>query len=109
MYKIIHNPRCSKSRQTLEILEKHTDKIQIIDYLGGDLTSEMLETIIASLGLDILRTKEEEYKALKIDFSDKAQVIKAIMKQPKILERPIVLKGKKAVIGRPPENVLSIL
>lgn len=109
MYKIIHNPRCSKSRQTLEILEKHTDQIEIVDYLNGELTSDLLEMIITSLGLNILRTKEDEYKALKIDFSKKDQVIKAILKHPKILERPIVLNGEKAVIGRPPENVLSLL
>lgn len=109
MYKIIHNPHCSKSRQTLEILEQHTDKIDVVDYLNGELTKELLETVIASIGLDILRTKEDEYKALKIDFSKKEQVIKAILNTPKILERPIVIKNKKAVIGRPPENVLELI
>ena len=109
MYKIIHNPRCSKSRQTLEILQKHSDKIEVIDYLGGELTAELLEVVTKSLGLEILRTKEEEFKNLKIDLKNKDQVIKAILKTPKILERPIVIKNKKAVIGRPPENVLELI
>tara|TARA_R110000868_G_scaffold68518_7_gene202563 strand:+ start:2795 stop:3139 length:345 start_codon:yes stop_codon:yes gene_type:complete len=111
MFKIIHNPRCSKSRQTLALLQEHTDKIEIIHYLDGELDEATLRKFIKGLKLtpgEILRTKEDEFKALKLDTKNDEKVIKAILKHPKILERPIVLKGAKAVIGRPPENVQSL-
>lgn len=108
MYKIIHNPRCSKSRQTLALLQEHTDKVEIINYLDGELDEVTLRKAIKGLKLSpsqILRTKEDDFKALKLDLDNEEKIIKAILKHPKILERPIVLHGSKAVIGRPPENV----
>lgn len=111
MYTIIHNPRCSKSRQTLELLQKRTDDISVIAYLDGELSEDLLKKFLSALKLkpsQILRTKEDEFKSLKLNLDDDQAVIKAIIKHPKILERPIVMKGKKAVIGRPPENVLEL-
>lgn len=108
---IIHNPRCSKSRKTLEIIESKGHHPIIIDYLNGELSKELLEDVVKKLNVlpkEILRTKEDEFKALNIDIFNSDEVLDAIMKHPKILERPIVVKGDKAVIGRPPENVLTL-
>ncbi|MBH48785.1 MAG: arsenate reductase (glutaredoxin) [Halobacteriovorax sp.] len=112
MFKIIHNPRCSKSRQTLALLQEHTDKVEVILYLEGELDEATLRKAIKGLKLspsELLRTKEDEFKALKLDTANDEKVIKAILKHPKILERPIVIHGAKAVIGRPPENVNLLL
>lgn len=111
-YQLVHNPRCSKSRETLALLESHGIKPDIIDYLNGDLTKDLIERIIKALGIapkDILRTKEDDFQALNLDVEDKNAVIEAILKHPKILERPILLKGSQAAIGRPPENILKLL
>lgn len=109
---IIHNPRCSKSRETLEIIESKGHKATIIDYLNGELSKEFLKDVLKKLNVrpkDILRTKEDEFKALNIDIYNSDEVLDAIIKHPKILERPIVINGDKAIIGRPPENVLNLL
>lgn len=109
---IIHHPHCSKSRKTLELIESYGYEAKIINYLNGELTKELVEKIIKLLNIapqEILRTKEEEYQYLKINFDEQSEVIAAILKYPKLLERPIVFKGEKAVIGRPPENVLTLL
>jgi arsenate reductase len=109
---IIHNPRCSKSRETLKILEDHGSKFLIIDYLGGELTKELLKKVVKALKVhpkELLRTKEDEYQELTIDLDNDEAVIQAILNQPKLLERPIVLKGDQAVIGRPPENIRKLL
>lgn len=109
---IIHNPRCSKSRDTLELIKSHGYEAKIVDYLNGELTKELLEEVLKLLDIpakDILRTKEEEFKKLQINLDEEKEVIAAILKYPKLLERPIVIKGDEAVIGRPPENVLTLL
>ena len=111
-YIIVHNPRCSKSRATLDILISHGIQPIVIDYLNGELTEELLRNICHKMGKspkDILRTGEEDFKALSINLNDDREVIKAIIKHPKILERPIVMSNEIAVIGRPPENVLSLI
>lgn len=108
---IIHNPRCSKSREALSLIQSNGYEAKVIDYLNGELTKELLEDIVKLLKIhpkEILRTKEDEYKTLSIDFDNVNDVIAAILKYPKLLERPIVIKGDKAVIGRPPENILTI-
>lgn len=112
--KIIHNPRCSKSRQALELLEQKGLKPQIILYLENPLSKEEIKNILKMLKLSprgIMRKKEDEYKNLNLDnpkLSDE-ELIAAIVKNPKLLERPIVINGNKAAIGRPIENVLEIL
>ena len=111
---IYHNPRCSKSRQTLALLEENGVSPEIILYLESPPTADELSAVISKLGLtvrDIIRTGEDAYKenALKdSDLSDR-QLLATMIKFPKLIQRPIVIKGDKAAIGRPPESVLEIL
>ncbi len=110
---IIHNPRCSKSRQTLALLEEKGCEIQIVEYLNTPLTKAEIYSILSKLDLkprELMRTKEEEYKALNLAKEESEEkLIQAMVDTPKLIERPIVLIGDRAVIGRPPENVLSLL
>ncbi len=111
---IIHNPRCSKSRQTLSLLEEQNCEIQVVEYLKSPLKKGEIEGLLIKLGLtarELMRTKETEYKEQNLaDPSlSEDQLIEAIVNTPKLLERPIVLANDKAAIGRPPENVLAIL
>ena len=111
MYKIIHNSRCSKSRQTLALLEDESDHVEIINYMDGELSADLLGFIYSNYKgnhEDLIRKKEDEYHKVKIDFTNQESFTKAVLKYPKILERPIVIKGKKVVIGRPPENVKDL-
>ncbi|MCO4753798.1 MAG: arsenate reductase (glutaredoxin) [Bacteriovoracaceae bacterium] len=111
-FTIIHNPRCSKSRQTMELLNSKGISPKVIEYLKDGIDGQFLKSTVTALGKrpkDIIRTKEEEFKALELDLENDQDVIDAIVAHPKILERPIVIKGKKAVVGRPPENVLDLL
>ena len=110
--KIYHNPRCRKSRQTLSLLQERGENIEIIEYLKDNLSVIELEEIIEKLGInsiDLVRKKEqiwiENYK--NKDLSSK-EIVKVMVENPKIIERPIVVKGKNAIIGRPPENILSL-
>lgn len=110
MIKIYHNPRCTKSRQTLELLQSKGIEPQVILYLEQGLTKTEIKEILSKLELsvrDIIRKNEEEFKDIK-NLSDE-ELIAAIVKTPKLLERPIAINGSKATIGRPPENVLGIL
>jgi arsenate reductase len=105
---IYHNPKCSKSRKALEILESNNIKIDVREYLVSGLSVQEIQFISDSLELpiiDFIRKKEEEYKALNIDWTDKDQAIDALSKFPKILERPIIIKDSKGIIARPPENL----
>ena len=110
---IYHNPRCSKSRQTLGILNEHNIEIKIILYLENRLSTEEITSLLRKLDLtprDIIRKGEDEYKRLNlkdVNFTEK-ELISFMVENPKLIERPIVVKGDKAVIGRPPENVLSL-
>ncbi|WP_456404939.1 arsenate reductase (glutaredoxin) [Thiolapillus sp.] len=112
--KIYHNPRCSKSRQTLQLLKEHQVEPEIFEYLKTPPSREELEQVLDMLGLEpreLMRTKEKEYKELGLDNPDlsRDQLIDAMLKTPKLIERPIVIKDGKAAIGRPPEKVLEIL
>jgi arsenate reductase (glutaredoxin) len=112
MYKVIHNPRCSKSRESLNILEKHLADYQLIHYLDGQLTLDLLNEVLSALNLaprDVIRLNEDSYKALSINLDNDELVKKAILAHPQILQRPLIWKGDNGVIGRPPENVLKIL
>lgn len=109
---IFHNPRCSKSRETLALLEDKGLDLTVVEYLKEPPSASELKTIIKKLGLkarDIVRTKEDAFKSLKIDLENDSQVIAALAKHPVLLERPIVVVGEKAALGRPPENVKKIL
>jgi arsenate reductase len=112
--KIYHNPRCSKSRQTLQLLGEHDVEPEVIEYLKTPPDEKTLREILKQLGLkprQLMRTKEALYTELGLadeSLSDN-ELIQAMLDNPKLIERPIVVKDGKAVIGRPPENVLSIL
>lgn len=111
---IFHNPRCSKSRGALELLEERGIQPEIIRYLETPPSAADLKALLGKLGIgarQLLRTGEDEYKEL--DLANPAlsddQLIEAMTSHPKLIERPIVIVGDKAVIGRPPEKVLEIL
>ena len=111
---IYHNPRCSKSRQTLEILSEQNVDTKIVLYLETPPSAEEVTSILQKLGLhsrDIIRKGEEEYKLLNIKDQSltENELITFMSENPKLIERPIVVKDDKAIIGRPPENVLSLL
>ena len=111
---IYHNPRCSKSRQTLEILNQQDVDTEIVLYLKNPPSAEEIASILQKLGLssrDIIRKGEEEYKLLNIKDQSltENELISFMSENPKLIERPIVVKDDKAIIGRPPENVLSLL
>ena len=110
---IYHNPRCSKSRASLALLEANHDDIEVIKYLETPPSEQTIKTLLNELGMDVrdvLRTNEAEYKnnGFVYAFSDD-EIIKLVHKFPKVLERPIISYQGKAVIGRPPENVLDLL
>ena len=111
---IYHNPRCSKSRQTLEILNQQDVDTEIVLYLENPPSAEEIASILQKLGLssrDIIRKGEEEYKLLNIKNQSltENELISFLSENPKLIERPTVVKDDKAIIGRPPENVLSLL
>lgn len=112
--KIYHNPRCSKSRETLKLVEEQGVELEVIEYLKHPPTAAELQAILSKLGLkprQLMRTKEAEYKENGLDdpaLSD-AELIEAMIRIPKLIERPIVLANDKAAVGRPPESVLAIL
>lgn len=111
--KIYHNPRCSKSRQTLELIQQAGQQIEIIDYLNQPPTEKELTTIIKLLGInaeDLVRKNEDVYKEkFKGKKITQHEWVKILIEHPKLIERPIVIKGNKAIIGRPPEKVLELL
>jgi arsenate reductase (glutaredoxin) len=114
MITLYHNPRCSKSREALALLEARGIKPKIVLYLESPPTAKTLKILLSSLQISarqLLRTSEDAYKTLGLNdesLSD-AVLIKTMVANPKLIERPIASNGNKAVIGRPPENVLSIL
>ncbi len=109
-----HNPACSKSRETLQLLEAHQYAPEIIDYLEDPPTPAELSRIIGLLGVaarDILRTTEAVYREADLDddsLSDD-EIIEAICEYPALLQRPIVIAGDRAIIGRPPSRVLDLI
>jgi arsenate reductase len=111
---IYHNPRCSKSRQTLELIEQQGYAPQIVEYLKTPPDRATLVQILDLLGLeprDLMRKKEPEYRENNLDDQSlgRDELIDAMLEYPKLIERPIVVRDGKAIIGRPPENVLEIL
>ena len=112
--KIYHNPRCSKSRQALQIIKDHWVEPKVIEYLKDPLGKGELEDIAKSLGVrpkEFVRKNEAEFKdnnlAGKLEKDD--DILEAMSKFPKIMERPIIISDLGAVIGRPPENALKVL
>ena len=111
---IYHNPKCSKSRKALEIIKSKNIEPTIILYLVNKLSKIEVKKLLSKLGLsirDILRTGEDEYKNnnLKNENLTDDKLIDFLIKFPKLLQRPIVVKDNKAVVGRPTENILNLL
>jgi len=112
-YKIWHNPRCSKSRQTLGILEEKGVDAEVVKYLEETPSVNEIKEILKKLNIsarELMRTKEDEYKSLGLkDETDEDKLIEAMAHHPKLIERPVVIKGDRAVLGRPPEKVLELI
>ena len=111
---IWHNPRCSKSRQTLQLLEARGIQPIIVRYLEQPPSQRVLSEVLSLLGLaprQLMRRKEALYRELGLDSADLGdeQLIAAMVANPKLIERPVVLANGKAALGRPPEDVLAIL
>lgn len=113
MIQLFHNPRCRKSREGLSLLEKSGKDFEVIKYLETPLSKSQLKNIVAVLGIkpiELVRKNEaiwkSDYKSKEL--SDEA-IIEAMLKHPKLIERPIVINNKKAVIGRPPERIIEII
>ena len=109
-----HNPRCSKSRQALALLKERKDKFEVFMYLDEKLEKGFLKEIIQKLGIsprDLLRTGESAYKEnnLKDSNISDEEIINLMIEYPKLIERPIFVKGSKAIVGRPPEDILKII
>jgi arsenate reductase len=110
---IYHNPRCSKSRQTLELLNERGIDADIVEYLKTPPDAHMLEHILDLLGMqprELMRTGEPEYRELGLDDPalSRQQLIDAMVEHPKLIQRPIVVNRNKAALGRPPEDVLRL-
>lgn len=111
---IYHNPRCSKSRQTMELLEQQNITPTVVKYLDTPPDATTLQSILNMLGLEprqLMRKGEAEYKELGLDNPGLSheQLVQAMVANPRLIERPIVIKGDKAALGRPPQQVLDIL
>lgn len=113
MTTLYHNPRCSKSREALNLLEEEGETLEIIRYLENPPSYQELKQVIELLGIkpiELVRTQEaiwkENYKGKELTDEE---IINAMIENPKLIERPIAIKGTHAVVGRPPEKVLSIL
>lgn len=112
MLTIYHNPRCSKSRQTLQLIEEKNADVTVVEYLKTPLTKEQITVLQEQLGVNVIemmRTKETEFKEQGLKGADDNTLLDAMVNTPKLIERPIVSDGTKAIIGRPPENVLTLL
>ncbi|MDD1615656.1 MAG: hypothetical protein CG439_750 [Methylococcaceae bacterium NSP1-2] len=112
--KIYHNPRCSKSRQTLQLLQEQGIDPEVIEYLKSPPSAEELNDILQKLGMEpreLMRKNETDYKANGLDDEtlDRQALINSMVNHPILIERPIVIANDKAAIGRPPEAVLAIL
>lgn len=113
-FTLYHNPRCTKSRQTLALLQEKGIEPRIVRYLDDPPDERTLKDLVAKLGLerahDLVRHKEKEYAEAGLSpDSDDETVIRAIARHPKLLERPVLVAGNRAALGRPPENVLPLL
>ena len=113
MIKILHNPRCTKSRQGLALLETSGQEFEIVKYLDNLLSADELKVILKKLNIapiDLVRKNEAIWKS---DYKGKSlnneEIITAMVSNPKLIERPIVIKGNKAVIGRPTETILELI
>lgn len=111
---IYHNPQCSKSRETLKLLEERGLEPEVVEYLQAPPDAAALKGLLEKLGIgakDLLRRGEDEYRRLGLatKLDDEAALVRAMVEHPILIERPIVVHGARARLGRPPEGVLEIL
>ena len=113
MITIYHNPRCSKSREGLALLEASNKAFEVVKYLDNLLTEKELKSIISKIGIKPLNLVRKNEAIWKSDYKGKtlndAEIIKAMLLHPKLIERPIVINGNKAVIGRPSQSILDLI
>ena len=114
MIRLYHNPRCTKSREALKLLQDAGADVEIIDYLKTPPSAEELDRLLTLLQLEpreLMRHKEDEYQALHLDdvTLERRHLIAVMVDHPRLIERPIAVHGEQAVIGRPPERVLTLL
>ena len=114
MTTIYHNPQCSKSRQTLQLLKEHGTEPTVVEYLKTPPDEQTLREILQLLNMrpiDLVRQKEALFTELNLaaQKDDDQVILKAMLKHPRLIERPIVIHGNKAAIGRPPQNVVDLL
>ena len=113
MIKIYHNPRCSKSRQGVAILENSKKEFEIVKYLENIPSEKELTDIINLLGISPIQLVRKNEKIWKENYKEKelsdSEIISAMIENPKLIERPIVINDNKAVVGRPPESILEII
>jgi len=110
-FNFYHNPRCSKSREALILLQENNIKIKVIPYLEQPLTITQIKNLLGKLKLkagDLIRRKEELFKQLNLQNADEEQLIQAMSENPKLIERPILETENGAIIGRPPIKVLEL-
>lgn len=111
-YQIYHNPKCSKSRQTLELLKSEGIEPEVIEYLKTPLSEADLMELLGKLDTEpkkLVRTKEALFKENNFSIDTPEQIAKTIAEHPKLMERPVVVSGNRAVLGRPPENIKALL
>ena len=113
-YVLYHNPRCSKSLGALDLLQEKGIEPEIVRYLDEPLDARALRALVNKLGIrprELLRTGEEEYRSLGLanDAMDDDAIIEAMAAHPRLIQRPILVRGDRAVIGRPPERILELL
>jgi arsenate reductase len=110
---IWHNPKCSKSREAMKLLEERDIEIDVVKYLDSKLSTEKMRELLSMLNIEpreLMRTKEAIYRELNLkDESDPQKLIEAMVEYPKLIERPIVIRDNKAVIGRPIERVIELI
>ena len=106
---IYHNPRCSKSRKALEILKNKGVNVTVMEYLKNQLSFDQLDELSKHfLLVDFVRKNEPSFKDLGLSIDDRESILKAMAKEPRLMQRPIIISEGKAVIGRPPERVLDL-
>ncbi len=110
---IWHNPKCSKSREAMKILEENECEAEVVKYLESNPSETEIKTILKMLGVtprELMRQKEDIYKELKLkDETDEQKLILAMVEHPKLIERPVIIKGDKAIIGRPTEKIAEFI
>lgn len=114
MIRFYHNPRCSKSREALQLLTQHGADLEVVEYLKNPPDAAEIERLLTLLQLEpraMMRRQEPEYRDLHLDdvTLERKHLIAAMASHPRLIERPIAVEGRRAVIGRPPERVLALL